>query len=179
MKKIILILIISLVAYSVIFWFFIAENITPKTSNENQIENIEGEKDIISENENEEIVVLKECFSREQIATEESPYTVQEFIELNIDGESVSGEKTGNQSGPDMTNGYEGSLSGKISDDKIEVIFSYSIEGSDQKEKEEYVLKTGELVKQRYPLIESEDGVLVPDKTKEASLVIYKKVDCI
>ncbi len=178
MKKIIFILIISLVAYSVIFWFFVAEKITPKTPNENQVENIEVEEDVL-ENESEEVVVLKECFGRKQIATEESPYTVQEFIELNIDGESVSGEKTGNQSGPDMTNGYEGSLSGKISDDKIEVIFSYSIEGSDQKEKEEYVLKTGELVKQRYPLIEDEDGVLVPDKTKEASLIAYKKVDCI
>ncbi|MEK7588974.1 MAG: hypothetical protein AAB438_04145, partial [Patescibacteria group bacterium] len=59
------------------------------------------------------------------------------------------------------------------------VVFSYVIEGSANKEKEIYRVrgdKTG-LDKLRYPLKEESD-MLVPDTTQEASILPYYRVGC-
>ena len=117
------------------------------------------------------------CFARDQEATEDEPYEVSENIELTVNDKIVSGIKKGTQSGPDMTNGYEGTLSGEILDGVYLLTFDYTIEGSDQKEKEEYLIKGDNFIKQRYPLKE-EAGILVPDKTKEVTEVSYLKEIC-
>ncbi|MEZ4103617.1 MAG: hypothetical protein R3B55_03685 [Candidatus Paceibacterota bacterium] len=172
MKKIILILITALAIYSAFFWLVLKDKI--KFPENIQEENTEiAEEEVVKEE-----VQSKVCFSRNQEATEEAPYSVSEYIELNIDKNIVSGIKTGNQSGPDMTNGYQGTLAGEIKDQKIEVIFDYTIEGSDQKEREEYLLKDAGLVKNRYQLIE-ENGFLVPDKNTPPTEIIYTKTDCL
>jgi hypothetical protein len=124
-------------------------------------------------NKNKEVLPLvnpidtKEiCFSRIQKATPEAPYSVEEKITLKIDGSTVVGEKSGTQSGPDMTNGYTGTLTGSHAGSIFVLRFDYAVEGSKQSEEEEYVLGEGVLVKLRYPLLDK-GKVLVPDKSKE------------
>lgn len=117
------------------------------------------------------------CFYRDQKATPEAPYAVQEHVQMMITGASVTGTKTGTQSGPDMTNGYQGTLVGEVKDDEIEVVFSYVIEGSAQKELEVYELRSDWLVKKRYTLYENGD-VLVPNKTEDPTLIVYKPEVC-
>ena len=85
--------------------------------------------------------------------------------------------KSGTQSGPDMTNGYEGLLAGTIEGDTIDVIFSYVIEGSAQKEKEIYKIDKDVLTKSRY-VLEDVDGVLVPDLNSVPQYIVYTEVVC-
>lgn len=118
------------------------------------------------------------CFNRHQKKTTKEPYEVSENILLNISGSKVSGVKTGIQQGPDMSNGYEGTLSGTINDDLIQVTYSYTVEGSSNKEVEKYEVEGKDLIKRRYPLVE-DGGKLVPDETKEATLIKYSGIDCI
>lgn len=119
----------------------------------------------------------EQCYSYDQVATKETPYSVKEKLEIDFDGVNITGLKTGTQNGPDMNNGYYGYLEGGITGNTINLIFSYSVEGSSNKEKEIYeVNKTG-LVRLRYPLVE-EAGVLVPDISKEFKTMIYNKVAC-
>lgn len=177
MKKIIIILITVLIAYSAVFWLFprnTSTEILNKEDSSGEVENTIGEETLDNETT---INNGKFCFSRNQIATEEAPYSVEEYIRLNINENMVSGVKEGTQEGPDMTNGYKGTLSGEIVNGVIGVIFSYVIEGSAQKEKEEYILRDGDLIKQRYSLVE-EDGILVPDKDSEKSEIVYDSVSC-
>ena len=119
----------------------------------------------------------KFCFSRTQIATEAEPYSVSEKVVLNILGNVVTGTKTGNQSGPDMTNGYEGTLDGLKEGDNLNLVYSFTIEGSQNKEKEIYIFSPEELKKQRYVLKE-ESGMLVPDMTSEVKIINYIKDNC-
>ncbi len=168
MKKIIIILILALAAYSAVFWFIL--DTKPIV--------VPGE---ISE---EESVVTPKvpasnalCFARTQSVTEDAPYSVEEYIELKIENSTVFGTKQGTQAGPDMTNGYEGTFSGNVDEGKITVVFSYTVEGSSQKEQEEYMQKDGNLIKLRYPLVDKDD-MLVPDKTKEATEIIYLSATC-
>ncbi|MBP9839912.1 MAG: hypothetical protein KBC44_02945, partial [Candidatus Pacebacteria bacterium] len=66
----------------------------------------------------EEIVVEskdgKYCFAYNHPATDVEPYKTSENISLEILGDKVSGSKSGTQEGPDMTNGYQGSIEGSI-----------------------------------------------------------------
>lgn len=117
------------------------------------------------------------CFSREQKATQTEPYEVSEKISIVIRGNSVSGLKKGFQSGSDMTNGYEGQLSGTIIGDKMNLIFSYNIEGSEGKELEIYTFNDQVLKKHRYVLKE-EDSILVPDVSTQEVVILYKKSSC-
>lgn len=174
MKKIIIILVVVLVGYSIFYWFVLSDKVvTPEI-----IPEVVVEETIEEPLETpEEVVENKMCFARDQKATEDAPYEVSENIEIIVNGKNVSGTKKGTQNGPDMTNGYEGTLSGEILDGVYLLTFDYTIEGSDQKEKEEYLLKGDSFVKQRYPLKE-ESGFLVPDKTKEMSEVSYLKEIC-
>ena len=121
----------------------------------------------------------RQCYAYNHEATKTEPYTVNEFIDMTVSGIKVNGTKKGNQKGPDMTNGYTGTLSGSLNADKINLIFSYIIEGSANKEKEIYQVKkdlTG-IEKLRYPLIEKL-GMLVPDTSKEFKTMLYARVGC-
>jgi hypothetical protein len=129
----------------------------------------------------EEIVVEskdgKYCFAYNHPATNTEPYKTSENISLEILGDKVSGSKSGTQEGPDMTNGYQGSIEGSIIGDSIEVVFSYVVEGSAGKELEMYELKGDSLKKLRYQLKEGKD-MLIPDKDKELEPIDYDKVNC-
>jgi hypothetical protein len=176
MKKIVIILFLALVAYSAIFWLFIRDESAPAPVNEvvaPEVENVPVE-DVT---ETEVITNGKFCFDRTQVATDEAPYSAEEYIELNINENMVSGIKNGSQVGPGVSNGYEGTLSGEIVNGTIGVIFSYVIEGSAGKEKEEYILRDGDLIKIRYNLVE-EAGILTPDKNTEPSEIAYLKSEC-
>lgn len=117
------------------------------------------------------------CFSRLQKATASAPYTVDEKIKLDISGEKVTGTKSGTQIGPDMTNGYTGTLTGTYKNNVIDVLYSYTVEGSQNKEQEEYDVTANGLVKKRWPL-KDENGILVPDKTQTSADITYNSVDC-
>lgn len=117
------------------------------------------------------------CFQYQHTRTLEAPYDVSEKIEISIDGDMVEGVKSGTQSGPDMTNGYEGTLVGTYNGNIIEVIFSYTIEGSSQKEKEIYKIGENVLTKTRY-VLEEVDGILVPDLNSVPQYMDYTKVAC-
>lgn len=122
------------------------------------------------------------CFSRLQEATIEAPYRVEEFISLTRVRGTVSGTKQGTQSGPDMTNGYEGTLEGTTDGAGLELVYSYTIEGSQNKELELYSFSGEDLVKQRYPLKEEKRNgidILVPDQSKETTSIVYSATDCL
>ncbi|MDQ5901540.1 MAG: hypothetical protein QG580_255 [Patescibacteria group bacterium] len=138
-------------------------------------------------NKNQEDILIKTdmperneklCFVYQKSATQSEPYSVKENLEIKISGEKVSGVKNGTQSGPDMTNGYEGLISGTIKGDILDVVFSYEIEGSKQKEQEKYLLIKDGIMKLRYQLRE-EDGILVPDMSTNPKEIIYNKSICL
>jgi hypothetical protein len=119
-----------------------------------------------------------QCFKRSVAATPEAPYAVSERIQLVINGASVVGVKSGTQAGPDMTNGYEGILSGNKEGDFLELVYSYTIEGSEQKELERYELSRNLLIKHRYALMEQMGALLMPDLSKGYAEEIYHPTDC-
>ena len=176
MKKILTILVLVLVGYSAFYWLIAKDKIVKNDIILNEVE-IKEEIIVIEDSVTVEDLNDKFCFSRTQVATEDAPYSAEEYIELNLKDNVVIGTKEGTQAGPDMTNGYLGTLTGERVGDLISVIFSYTIEGSAQKEKEEYILKEESLVKQRYSLIEDGD-LLVPDKESEVTEIVYKKDLC-
>jgi hypothetical protein len=121
------------------------------------------------------------CFGRIQQATPTAPYNVEEHILLTIDGTSVTGTKRGTQAGPDMTNGFEGSLSGSKLDTALELVYSYTIEGSTGKELELYTLGANELVKKRWALedeVHEGSHLLVPDHIGAPTFITYTKEVC-
>ncbi len=122
----------------------------------------------------------QQCYSYNHEAKPDEPYAVSEFINLTIDGNKITGTKTGTQKGPDMTNGYSGTLTGTVENNTFNITFAYTIEGSQNQEKEIYRLKqdkTG-IEKFRYPLIEK-TGILVPDTTKEYQALFYARTVCL
>jgi hypothetical protein len=120
----------------------------------------------------------KYCFYRKQIATINEPYSSEESIVLNILNNKVSGVKTGIQNGPDLNNGYRGTLEGTINNNEIELTFAYEVEGSKGKEVEIYTFEGEDLIKLRYVLIDNFDGKLVPDRSSEPKQLIYSKSNC-
>jgi hypothetical protein len=117
------------------------------------------------------------CYVYNQVATVDAPYKVDEYLNIKVSGDKVVGTKKGNQSGPDMTNGYTGSISGTLSSDTIKSVFSYVVEGSKNNEQEIYKITPSGLDKLRYPLIDKK-GVLTPDTSKEYKTLSYKKISC-
>jgi uncharacterized protein YxeA len=126
---------------------------------------------------NMSLLSRRQCYTYSHEGTKDAPYTVHEFIDMTVDNGVISGKKTGTQTGPDMTNGYEGTLIGTVDKDTITAVFSYTVEGSKNKEKEIY--KTGKtgIEKLRYPLTEG-NGMLIPDTTKDATHMLYSRVEC-
>lgn len=117
------------------------------------------------------------CFTRKQVATPDAPYALEEHIRLTLSGMIATGTKTGTQSGPDMTNGYEGILTGTRNGPSLNLIFAYTIEGSQNSEQEMYILGDSSLIKYRYPLKE-EGGILVPDLSGQKTDIAYTLADC-
>ena len=121
----------------------------------------------------------QQCYVYDHEATKDEPYTTHEFINITVSGKKIQGIKDGTQKGPDMTNGYTGTLTGKVNDNIIDVLFSYTIEGSKNQGKELYSVREDQLgiEKLRYPLVEK-NGILVPDITKEFKTLLYSRVGC-
>lgn len=119
----------------------------------------------------------RQCYTYNHEATKAEPYTVNEFLDITISGKNVTGAKAGTQKGPDMTNGYSGTITGTLANNIITDVYSYTVEGAKNKEQEIYRTgKTG-IEKLHYPLIE-EKGILVPDVTKEFNAMLYARVGC-
>ncbi len=119
----------------------------------------------------------RQCYTYDHEATVDAPYTVNEFIDITINGKDVTGTKHGTQSGPDMTNGYTGTIVGTLTNNMITGVYSYTIEGSQNKEKEIYRAGLVGIEKLRYPLKE-EGTLLVPDTTKQFQVLSYARVPC-
>lgn len=121
----------------------------------------------------------RQCYTFDHQAITAEPYTVNEFLDLTISGTKVTGNKTGTQKGPDMTNGYSGTIVGTLNNDMINDVFSYTVEGAKNKEAEIYRGRTDQIgiEKLRYPLIEK-GGILTPDTTKEFNAMLYARVGC-
>jgi hypothetical protein len=136
----------------------------------------------VAENtDNTQVVVQladgRQCYTYSHAATTEAPYTVSEFIDMTITDGVVTGTKKGTQAGPDMTNGYEGTITGTLSNNTITDIFSYTIEGSQNKEKEIYRASVVGIEKLRYPLTEAA-GILVPVTTEDFQVLSYVRIGC-
>ena len=119
----------------------------------------------------------RQCYTYNHEATKDAPYTVNEFIDMTISGKTVTGTKRGTQSGPDMTNGYSGTLVGTLDKDTITAVFSYIVEGAPNKEKEIYKADKTGIDKMRYPLIE-EKGNTCARHDKEPTIMLYARVGC-
>ena len=128
------------------------------------------------------------CFARVQKATTDAPYNVEEHVVLNFDGTKITGTKKGTQSGPDMTNGYEGTLKGATiiggatSADEMELTYSYIVEGSKNRELEDYTMENENLIKNRWVLHEAKingESILVPDYVGDPTLITYTREDCV
>jgi hypothetical protein len=120
---------------------------------------------------------IQSCFRNEHTATPTEPYATTEDVTLNITDQTVFGVKRGTQSGPDMTNGYQGVLTGTKDGSQLSLRFDYVIEGSEQTEMEEYEISDATLTKLRWPLRE-ENKILVPDKTGQMKRISYTSVPC-
>lgn len=117
------------------------------------------------------------CYSRNQVATPDAPYKVEEHVMLHIDKEAVTGTKSGTQAGPDMTNGFTGTLTGNIKDNEIQLIYDYRVEGSANKEQEHYTFSENTLIRHQYQLIQGKD-ILVPNINKFVRDITYIKEVC-
>lgn len=149
----------------------------------NQILIYQAEKSLSKEENNkpnkskQSLVDGKYCFNYSKDATSTEPYKVKENIILEINGNKVSGTKSGTQNGPDMNNGYTGNLDGTRNVNSLELVYSYIIEGSKNKELEVYEFTNGKLLKNRWPLVEK-DGMLIPNKTGEPKIIPYTRINC-
>ncbi len=120
-----------------------------------------------------------QCYTYNHEATINEPTTVNEFMDITINNQKVTGTKKGSQNSSEITNGYDGTLVGTVNNDIMDVVFAYIVEGSQGQQKEIYRAKkdkTG-IEKLRYPLIEK-NGILIPDTTKEFKILFYARVGC-
>jgi len=120
----------------------------------------------------------KSCYVYDHESSIYEPYEIHELLEIEKNGNQITGEKSGTQAGPDMTNGYTGTINGTIENEILDVAFTYIIEGSKNTEEELYRFRGSDLEKIRHPL-EEKDGILVPDQSKTPIYLLYKKVDCL
>ncbi len=117
------------------------------------------------------------CYERNQAATPDAPYAVEENVRIIVSGTNVVGTKTGTQSGPDMSNGYEGTLAGIRQGNDMTVVFAYTVEGSQNKEQELYTWSEIGLTKHRYALVDK-GNLLVPDMNGTLTNIEYELVTC-
>jgi hypothetical protein len=120
----------------------------------------------------------KYCYQYSQKATDEAPYAVEEYAQLSITQGIVSGVKIGSQSGPELSGGYDGTISGTIgADNNMVVIFAYTVDGSKGQEQEEYTISPDMLIKHRYTL-NDDTKILMPNKDEFVKDLMYPKVEC-
>jgi|GEM_PF-2283065 len=119
----------------------------------------------------------RNCYAYSHAATAEAPYTVNEWLDITLASGKVTGTKSGTQKGPDMTNGYNGTIAGSVEGGKLNAIFSYIVEGSANREQEIYLPYKDGLEKYRYPLLDK-GIILVPDETKAYTKLQYVHADC-
>lgn len=117
------------------------------------------------------------CYTRTQLATAEAPYSSEEHVQITIDGTTVTGTKAGTQEGPGVSNGFWGDLEGTLTGTAMELVYSYTVEGSEGKELELYEVSESALTKLRYVLTEQGD-MLVPDRTGEPTRLVYTLEPC-
>lgn len=127
---------------------------------------------------NNQTITGTHCYVYHQTATADAPYTVNEYVTMTISEGAVSGIKKGDQAGPDMTNDYTGSLTGTIVGDSIIVDYKYTVEGSQNTEREIYKLTESGMNKLQYPLIDKYKDGLVPDTTQLYTMRAYRAVVC-
>jgi hypothetical protein len=120
----------------------------------------------------------RQCYTYSHEGTPDAPYTTSEFIDMTISGTKVTGTKHGTQSGPDMTNGYEGTLVGDLNGNMLNLAFAYTIEGSQNTEHEIYQAGLTGIDKLRYPLIDKFKDGLFPDTSKAYTLMHYARIEC-
>lgn len=117
------------------------------------------------------------CYRFTHPSTDTEPYDTSESVRLTLTDTTATGEKSGTQRGPEMWNGYTGTLTGTRNGSELDVRFDYTIEGSEQTERELYTVGESILTKHRYQLIE-QDGILVPDTTSTPFDITYQQIDC-
>lgn len=120
----------------------------------------------------------RQCYTYSHQGTPDTPYTTNEFIDMTITGTKITGTKHGTQSGPDMTNGYAGTINGTFSGDMINAAFAYTVEGSQNTEQEIYQVTSLGIDKLRYPLIDKFKDGLAPDTTQTYTLQEYVHSSC-
>lgn len=121
------------------------------------------------------------CFGRVQEATKDAPYAVEEHMKLTRVRGEITGTKSGTQSGPDMTNGFTGTMTGEAKDGYLQFTYAYTIDGSKQKELEVYLIDGPDLVKQRYTLDDAvKDGehILIPNLKSKPTPITYMSEMC-
>lgn len=164
----------------------IALSIWSARNNRNKTATINETPEEVATNETFAIPTSGEyCYGRIQEATDTAPYSVEEHIILKFNDGDVVGIKSGTQAGPDMTNGYIGTLAGSAISNELgqglQLVFEYEIEGSTNRELELYaVLKEG-LVKERWVLEEAninDQQILVPDFQGDPMLIPYAVEPC-
>ncbi len=121
------------------------------------------------------------CFVYTHEATDTDPYAVEEHLMLTHSNGIISGTKKGTQHGPDMTNGYVGTVLGTTDGETLRLVYSYTVEGSNNKEAEIYSVIGTSIVKHRYVLREGvQDGekMLLPDIKGNQILQMYTSEKC-
>lgn len=98
------------------------------------------------------------------------------FIILYIDGDNVTGEQAIEMTGKNYNAVAAGTMEGKMVGDVITVDYSYTIDGSQQVEEQEFKLQDGQLLMSQGELTEK-DGKLMLKKKGLFNLAI-PKIDC-
>lgn len=117
------------------------------------------------------------CFSYTHAATNDEPYTTTEQLNLTRIRDRISGSVSGTQRGPDMTNGYTGTLDGTLTNTGFTATTIFTIEGATQTEQQIFELTDTTLTKLRYQLIEKKN-ILVPDTTTIPQRIQYQSIPC-
>lgn len=119
----------------------------------------------------------EQCFYRITTKTEEKPFSVEEFMRLEFDGEKVTGMKFGFQDGPGYSNGYTGTLSGTQTPEELVLYYAYTVEGSSNTEQEIYKMTNTGIERLQYQLIEK-NNMLVPDRSSLLGSIPYTSFSC-
>ncbi len=123
------------------------------------------------------IMKPEQCFVRITKKTDAEPFSVEEYMRLEFDGEKVEGIKFGFQDGPGYTNGYSGTITGTQNSKEITLDYAYIVEGSSNTEQEIYWLTNTGIDKIRYNLIEK-NNMLVPDRSIDPQIIPYTSFSC-
>ena len=121
------------------------------------------------------------CFGHIQEATTDAPFRVEEHMQLTRTRGQIEGTKSGTQSGPGLSSGFTGTMKGEAKDGYLEFIYSYTIDGANQKEFEVYTIDGPNLVKQRYTLdMAKKDGedILIPNLSSTPTQIVYIAEEC-